>query len=80
MIFFAGAWSRVLKVRSVHLDSSFLSGPVACPSLAFILLYWEACSLWLPVSPEFEDIAVEDIVVDDIAVFELCPEDVCCGV
>ena len=67
-------------VRSVHLDCSFLSGPVACASLAFILLCWEACSLWLPVSPEFEDIAVEDIVVDDIAVFELCPEDVCCGV
>ena len=62
-------------VRFVHLDCSFLSGPVACPSLAFILLYWEAYSLWLPVSPEFEDIAVEDI-----AVFELCPEDVCCGV
>ena len=58
---------------------------MACTSLAFILLYWEACSLWLPVSPEFEniavvDIAVEDIAVKDIAVFEICPEDVRCGV
>ena len=67
-------------VRSVHLDCSFLSGPVAYPSLAFILLYWEACSLWLPVSPEFENIAVVYIAVKDIAVFEICPEDVCCGV
>ena len=67
-------------VRSVHLDCSFWSGPVACTSLAFILLYWEACSLWLPVSPEFENIAVVDIAVEDIAVFEICPEDVRCGV
>ena len=53
---------------------------MACTSLAFILLYWEACSLWLPVSPEFENIAVVDIAVEDIAVFEICPEDVRCGV
>ena len=66
-------------VRSVHLDCSFFSGPVACPSPAFILLYWEACSLWVPMSPEYEHIAIEDIAFEDTAVFEICPEDVCCG-
>ena len=66
-------------VRSVLLDCSFLSGPVACPSLAFILLYWEACSLWVRMSPEYEHIAIEDIAFEDTAVFEICPEDVCCG-
>ena len=66
-------------VRSVHLDCSFFSGPVACPSPAFILLYWEACSLWVPMSPEYEHIAIEDIAFEDTAVFKICPEDVCCG-
>lgn len=56
-------------VRSVHLDCSFWSGRVACPSLAFILLCWEACCLQVPILPDCEETAV----------FDICPQDEHCG-